>query len=117
MLELAGTNIFLLFIAVTLVSEGAHAAPLPRWSLPKIGGGSSKPPATPPKTTNASGEPISFTDFDSLLDVPVSSSSGTASKAAKGAAVGAGAAAVIGGGVGAGVAASQNPGLGYDYAG
>lgn len=117
MLKFSGTNIFLLFIAVTLASEGAYAAPLPRFSMPKIGGGSAKPAATPPKTTNANGEPVSFTDFDSLLDVPIKSSSGTASSVAKGAAVAGGAAAVVGGGVGAGVAASQNPGLGYDYAG
>ncbi|KAI7773435.1 hypothetical protein LA080_010937 [Diaporthe eres] len=116
MLKFAGTTLLVLLVAVNLASEGAYAAPLPRWSVPKIGG-SSNPPATPPKTTNAAGEPVSFTDFDSLLDVPVKSSSGTGSSVAKGATVGAWAAAVVGGGVGAGVAATQNPGLGYDYAG
>lgn len=116
MLKFAGTNILLLIFAVNLASEGAYAAPLPKWSMPKIGG-SSKPAGTPPKTTDANGDPVSFTDFDSLLDVPVKSSSGTGSSVAKGATVGAGAAAVIGGGVGGGVAATQNPGLGYDYAG
>lgn len=116
MLKFAATNLFLLILAVKLASEGAHAAPLPRWSMPKFGG-SSKSTGTPPPTTNAAGEPISFMDAESLLDAPIKTTSDTVSKVAKGATIAAGGAAVVGGGVGAGVAASQNAGLGYDYAG
>lgn len=44
---------------------------------------------SPLATTNAAGQPISFTDFDSLLDVPIKSNAGTASKIAKGTTIGA----------------------------
>lgn len=106
----------MLLIAANIASQGAYAAPLPRLSLPKFGGGS-KPSGTPPATTNSKGEPVSFFDTESLLDQPVKASSDTLGKVAKGGAMAAGVGAVVGGGVGAGVQASQNPGLGYDYAG
>lgn len=116
MLKSAGTTLIMLLIAANIASQGAYATPLPRMSFPKFGGGS-KPSGTPPATTNAKGEPVSFFDTESLLDQPVKAASDTVGKVAKGGAIAAGAAAVVGGGVGAGVTASQNPGLGYDYAG
>ena len=117
MLKLVGTNVFLLLIAVNLASEGAYAAPIPGFSMPKLGGAAKAPTPSPPKTTNANGEPISFWDADSVLDMPVKSSSDTASKAMKGGTIVAVTGGIVGGGVAAGVSASENPGLGYDYAG
>lgn len=116
MLKSAGTNLILLLIAASIASQGAYAAPLPRLSLPKFGGGS-KPSGTPPKTTNSNGEPVSFFDTESLLDKPVKATSDTVAKAGKAGAIAAGVAGVVGGGVGGAVVASQNPGLGYDYSG
>lgn len=108
MLKFAGAILLLVLVAVGFASQGASAAPLPGFSMPKVG--NSKPTGTTPKTTNAF-------DTESLLDVPVKTTSEMARTAAKGATVAGGAAGVIGAGVGAGYSESQDAGLGYSYAG
>lgn len=111
MLKSVGTNLALVLIAWSLASQGAQAAPLPKFSIPKFGGGAKADPGPPPRTTNNAGEPISFFDTDSVLDQPIKSSgSGIAAKVGKGAAIGGFVAGVAGGGAAAGYRASQTAG-------
>lgn len=111
MLKSVGFNLILALITVSIASEGVYATPIPRFSMPKWGRPSSKPDGPPPRTTNDAGEPISFMDFDSVLDMPVAKApSDTAAKAAKGSVIGGTAAAIIGGGAAAGYVADSQAG-------
>jgi len=67
-------------------------------------GGSSKPAGRPPETTNDAGQPISFFDTESLLDVPVTRKSGS------GTVIGGTVAGIVGGGAAVGYIANENAG-------